>query len=415
MPTSLLPPSAVTSGTIITASLVAAVLCLVAFRVWPRIGRSRDVVQLEDPSARYALMARLLADCESQLVESELTRARLSAELLAAKTEVGDLAECRRGLEAEVIESRRRASEESRQRRAPAILDESADARVRAAIGAIDQVRTLMTEAIAGLALSFTGLQGAAREQNALAASLVASNRLGESDGEVPSIAEYIVQAERTFAGFIEQSSARSSAAARMSESIVRATDRMVEVTTTIHDLDEIASRTNLLALNASIEAARAGDAGKGFAVVAREVRDLSDRAAEFNTRLRKIVGPLNGELAFASQSVESLTSRDAVLLDEVMGKIRSLSSEVRRAQNCMVDALERVDSLSISIERDVKAAIFGIQFDDLASQLLTSAWNALRDVLCASERRTGSSSLPALESPVKQRHMRAGDVELFT
>jgi len=380
-----------------------------------RNGQHLDVSLAEADSALDLDVDRRLDEYESRLLDCERTRARLSAELVAARAEIRDLTESRSSLQAGLAEASRVLGEGLRPMSSAAVLDESAEARVRLAFGSIDQVRTLIREAITALAASFRGLQGAAREQNALAADLAAANRLSDSEAHMPTIADYIVQAEETFAGFVEHSSASSSAAAHMSGSIARATERMLEVTTTIRDLDEIAIRTNMLALNASIEAARAGDAGKGFAVVARAVRDLSDRSAAFNTRLRKLIEPLNEELAFASQSLESLAARDAALVDELMGKIRNLSSEVRRSQDRMVGDLKRVDALSISIERDVQAAVFGIQFDDLATQLLTSAWGALRDVLSASEERTDSASLPAFASSVQQHHMRAGEIELFT
>jgi len=414
MLTPLTPPVALIVAVTISV-FGTALFSWFAIRAWQRIAQRRDVSLSEAITVPGPDVDRRFGDYESRLLECERTRTRLSAELVAARAEIRELTETRRLLQADLSKAQNAASESARLTRGFSVLDESAEARVRAAFGAIDQVRTLIGEAITALSASFRGLQGAAREQNALAADLAAANRLAESDSHVLTIADYIVQAEQTFASFVEHSSASSSAAAHMSGSIVRATERMLEVTTTIRDLDEIAIRTNMLALNASIEAARAGDAGKGFAVVARAVRDLSDRSAAFNTHLSKLIEPLNGELAFASQSLESLATRDAALVAELMGKIRSLSSEVRRSQDRMVDDLKRVDTLSVSIERDVQAAVFGIQFDDLANQLLTTAWGALRDVLSASEQRTDSASLPVFTPSVQQRHMRAGDIEMFT
>lgn len=98
------------------------------------------------------------------------------------------------------------------------------------------------------------------------------------------------------------------------------AIDGMDEINSSIHDLegksvqigeiveviDDIAEQTNLLALNAAIEAARAGEAGKGFAVVADEVRKLAERSSTATKEIAHLVGTIQDNTKVSVQSVQA-------------------------------------------------------------------------------------------------------------
>ncbi len=99
-----------------------------------------------------------------------------------------------------------------------------------------------------------------------------------------------------------------------------------------VNIINEIAAQTNLLSLNASIEAARAGDAGKGFAVVAQEIRKLADQSMDAVKKIQNLVntiGDRTRNTVVSAKQAESIVKSQTEALDKAVGAFEDINEHV--------------------------------------------------------------------------------------
>jgi len=233
------------------------------------------------------------------------------------------------------------------------------------------QIKNVVVDAAGNLSSSFKDLTDKSHYQGALVHSLVNLQSDGEQEADELNINLFVSETHKLLQQFIELTLNTSQNSMRMVHAIDDISHQMDEVFALLKDVSGIANQTNLLALNAAIEAARAGEAGRGFAVVADEVRSLSQHSNRFSEEIGAVVQKTKTDISAAKIVVSDMASKDMTSTITSEKRVRDMLKSVE-AYNQDIDAeLNKISDVNEEIDLAVGTAVRSLQFEDVVTQVV--------------------------------------------
>lgn len=205
---------------------------------------------------------------------------------------------------------------------------------------------------------------------------------------KVESIFEQAADGDRAIQEITSQMETLRSTSKRMSEDIAGLGTLSEQIGNIANVIDAIANQTNLLALNAAIEAARAGEHGRGFAVVADEVRKLAEQSSTATTEIDSLIKKVQSGISRAVKDMQDsygMTSNALVSVEQSSSVLRAILSEVEeiaRQVESISGELEQLNTGGKEIASSTEEQAGTIEQVASAAQHLTSLADTLKELL---------------------------------
>jgi methyl-accepting chemotaxis protein len=205
-------------------------------------------------------------------------------------------------------------------------------------------------------------------------------------------------------------------------EVVNRLGKRSQEIGQILKVIDEVTDQTGLLALNAAILAAQAGEHGKGFAVVAEEIKDLAERTAASTQEISGLIAAVQEEteqsvkaMARGIDAVETgarLVNVTSEVLDQVAGSSRQsvdMAQAIERATAEQAKGVIQITDAAVSIANQIDQIARAVQEQRRGSERIAQAAERMRDITrqvktATQEQTTGSKQIAAVVESVKEQ-----------
>ncbi len=304
---------------------------------------------------------------------------------------------------------------------------------INEAIDDVGHVKQVVGNASSQLNTSLAGLRDASTSQQDILGGLIEELvQLAQQESTGDELVHYSEVSEKVVASLLQSLEDIHHASVEANEQFSVMLKVIDTIDVLLADVVNINSQTNLLALNAAIEAARAGEAGRGFAVVADEVRNLSRRTEEFSGEISNKVAELAAAIRSVGSNMETVTNFDVSGQAAAQQQVAAMWSEVEALASDAKSRSARVSDVAQQIDNLVGESITQLQFEDITVQQLQQI-NSRLDVM---KQLMGEALVHTEENPgemqavgelleqlrsfknvtvdSRQEDMRSGDVDLF-
>lgn len=249
----------------------------------------------------------------------------------------------------------------------------------------IETSRKQTEEAVASLAARFAGIVD--KLDRAVKVSDAATTSVNQ--GEEGLVAVFS-RSEQQLSQVVTSLEATMQAKGALAEQVFQLAGLADELQQMATDVALIASHTNLIAINAAIEAAHAGENGRGFSVLAQEVRKLSAMSGDTGHRIAEKVRRVTEAIGATRAAVETSTAEDQQAMQASRQVIADVLGGLRGVTDTLAGSTERLKGESIGIQSEIGEALVQLQFQDRVGQILSHVQHNIdRLPECLSQNRS--------------------------